>query len=97
MPKLINQTEFDYYAFRLYDFWDEKHCREDKFWQAHKIYRPFLVCHIPGYVYKWLEAPQYCGRFPCNITELKGALSPLRVKYFGWANPQDIEKSTKGI
>ncbi|WP_348980772.1 glycosyltransferase [Thermincola potens] len=95
MPKLINQTEFDYYAFRLYDFWDEEHYREDKFWQAHKVYRPFLVRYIPGFVYKWLETPQHCGRFPCNITELKGALSPLRVKHFGWANPQDREKKYK--
>lgn len=92
IPRLINQNEIDLICFRLYDFWDENHYREDDFWQAHKIYRPFLVRYIPDFTYKWRETPQHCGRFPCNITELKTAGSPLRVKHLGWANPRDREE-----
>jgi len=91
MPSLLNQTEFDVISFRLYDFWDENHYREDPYWQAHFIYRPFLLRYIPTFRYRWQETPQHCGRLPSNVTELNGATSPLRIKHFGWANPKDRE------
>lgn len=38
---------------------------------------------------QWRETPQHCGRFPRNITQLKGAASDLRVKHLGWMKPAD--------
>ena len=91
IKSILNQTEYDIISFRLYDFWDENHYREDQFWCAHKFYRPFLLRYIPTFNYIWKETPVHCGRLPSNITELKGATSPLRVKHFGWADPKDRE------
>lgn len=92
IPGMLNQADYDLFSFRLYDFWDDRHYREDHYWQAHLVYRPFLVRYVPAFRYIWKETPQHCGRFPCNITDLKGANSPFRVKHFGWANPRDREQ-----
>jgi hypothetical protein len=89
ISNLINQAEYDWIAFRLYDFWDENHYREDTNWQAHNFYRPFLVRYFPEFTYKWQETAQHCGRFPCNIGELPGIVSSVRLKHFGWANQTD--------
>lgn len=88
---LINQPFYDYYSFRLYDFWDPTHYREDPYWQAHKTYRVFLVRYQPRFKYTWQETPLHCGRLPNNVTALPGARSELRVKHFGWATPADRE------
>lgn len=92
IKKLINQGEYDSIAFRLYDFWNDTQYREDEFWCAHKFYRPFLVRYLPGFLYKWKETPQHCGRLPCNISELATAASSVRVKHFGWLRAEDRVK-----
>ncbi|NLT95451.1 MAG: glycosyltransferase [Clostridia bacterium] len=89
IPLLINQPYYDYFAFRLYDFWSPTHYREDKYWEAHKYYRPFLIRYQPRFPYKWKESPLHCGRFPANITDLPGAVSQLRVKHLGWSTAED--------
>ena len=89
VTNLINQTETDLYCFRLYDFWDEEHYREDQFWQAHIYYRPFLIRCLPGFPYRWRETPQHCGRLPENILDLPYTNSSLRVKHLGWAREED--------
>jgi Predicted glycosyltransferases len=86
---LTNSLDTDYFSFRLYDLWSESHYREDLLWQAHKWYRPFIVRNIPDFQAEWQETPQHCGRFPKNITDLRGKASPLRVKHLGWLRPQD--------
>jgi len=89
LRSLAKRQGIYYYAFRLYDMWDEGYYREDDFWNAHKYYRPFMVRYVPGFNYKWKETPQHCGRFPFNITELKGETSQLRIKHLGWMKPED--------
>ncbi|SHJ76616.1 glycosyltransferase [Paramaledivibacter caminithermalis] len=83
---LINQSEFDYYGFRLYDMWNESHYREDTYWTAHKYYRMFLIRYQPNFDYIWNETPQHCGRFPKNINKLNGCQCNLRLKHYGWSN-----------
>lgn len=95
LRKLVQQEEYDYFAFRLYDFWDEEHYREDLYWQAHKRYWPLLIRYRPDFPYEWRETPQHCGRIPWNIIFLPGALSDLRIKHYGWANPRDRELKYK--
>jgi len=91
--KLINKQNYDLYCFRLYDMWNETHYREDKYWHAHNIYRPFLMRYQPDFNYVWHETPQHCGRFPVNIFSFPQAASEYRVKHFGWATPEDrVEK-----
>ena len=87
--QLLNQAGLDLYSFRLYDFWDEEHYREDQYWQAHLFYRPFLLRYQPAFPYKWLDTPVHCGRFPGNIFQLPNSLSATRIKHFGWARTED--------
>ncbi len=89
LRSLIEQAEYDYFAFRLYDFWDEEYYREDSYWQAHKTYRPLLIRYQPEFPYVWKETPLHCGRIPWNVTWLRGAVSELRVKHYGWATERD--------
>ncbi|MFZ5595901.1 MAG: glycosyltransferase family 2 protein [Bacillota bacterium] len=89
IPLLASNPEVEAYYFRLYDMWSETHYREDRFWQAHLLYRPFMVRHIPGFTCLWRETPQHCGRFPANITDLKGEKSQLRIRHLGWMRPED--------
>ncbi|MEB3102353.1 glycosyltransferase [Ferviditalea candida] len=86
---LINQQKFDTICFRLYDFWDDEHYREDEFWRAHMSYRPFLIRYQPHFKYQWNESAQHCGRFPQNVLELPSAKSQLRLKHLGWSRKED--------
>lgn len=86
---LLNDTETFTYLFRLFDFWSEDHYREDVYWNAHSVYRPFLLKYVEGFSYVWKQTPQHCGRFPENIYSLANKTSNLRVKHFGWAREQD--------
>lgn len=86
---LIKNQDYDLYCFRLYDMWNETHYREDKYWNAHSIYRPFLMRYQPDFNYKWNEIPQHCGRFPVNTFSLPSVEIVFRVKHFGWATQED--------
>lgn len=93
VQQLLEQDSIDVFSFRLYDFWNPTHYREDKYWKAHLTYRPFLVRYREDINYKWRNIPQHCGRYPENIFQLPNSLNALRVKHLGWMNPQDrLEK-----
>mgnify|MGYP003414643337 CR=1 FL=1 len=86
---LLAKSKVDVYYFRLYDFWDQDHYREDRFWMAHLYYRPYLVRYKKNVKYEWEEVPQHCGRFPKTIFQFTMATSPLRLKHYGWATEED--------
>ena len=44
---ITNQQMYDAVYFRLYDMWNNSHYRDDKYWYAHRTYRPFLVRFKP--------------------------------------------------
>ncbi|WP_239004724.1 glycosyltransferase family 2 protein [Paenibacillus tepidiphilus] len=85
---LLREESCDLFCFRLYDFWDDEHYREDVFWQAHQSYRPFLIRYREDFGYTWNNLPQHCGRLPENIFELPHQLSNLRIKHLGWSRPE---------
>ncbi|MCR8868936.1 glycosyltransferase [Peribacillus frigoritolerans] len=87
--QLISDQEVDVYCFRLYDFWNETHYREDEHWCAHQYYRPFLVRYREGFECKWNDRPQHCGRFAENVFELPHKLSDIRLKHLGWVKKED--------
>lgn len=89
VESLINNCEIDLYSFRLYDMWNQTHYREDQYWNAHSIYRPFLMRYQPHCDYVWNEMPQHCGRFPINALMFPKTTSEFRVKHFGWATKTD--------
>ncbi|MBQ4870385.1 glycosyltransferase family 2 protein [Priestia megaterium] len=82
---LLTQGDYDLYSFRLYDFWNDTHYRQDDYWRSHFYYRPFLVRYRDDFSYTWKETPQHCGRFPNNIFQLPNSISNLRVKHYGWS------------
>lgn len=86
---LIDDPNYDFYAFRLFDLWTETHYRDDRHWSAHNTYRPFLMRYQPGFNYRWNEIPQHCGRFPMNTFAFPMAKSEYRVKHLGWATAND--------
>lgn len=93
--KLINDKDYDLCCFRLYDMWNETHYREDEYWNAHSIYRPFLMRYQPDFNYKWNETAQHCGRFPVNTFSLPSVDSDFRIKHFGWAIEKDRAEKKK--
>ena len=88
----MKNTEVDGYMFRLYDFWDEEHYREDSLWNAHNVYRLFMIRYQENYNYLFRETPQHCGRMPYNCNNLAYELSNLRLKHYGWSRLQDREE-----
>ncbi|WP_148449219.1 glycosyltransferase family 2 protein, partial [Paenibacillus ihuae] len=85
---LLREDNCDLFCFRLYDFWDDHHYREDMYWRSHQSYRPFLLRYREDFPYVWNDSPQHCGRLPENIFELPHQLSNLRLKHLGWSRPE---------
>jgi len=86
---LINVTDCDLYAFRLYDFWDEQHYREDSIWRAHAIYRPFLLRYKKDFPFEFKKTTLHSFRMPVNVFELPHRCSKYRLKHYGWAREED--------
>ncbi len=89
LPNLLSQYEYDVFFFRLYDFWNMTHYREDQYWYAHQTYRPFLLRYNKDFNYIWPNLAQHCGRMPQNVGCLKVGYSHLRLKHYGWAKYDD--------
>jgi hypothetical protein len=86
---LVDQNSHDAIAFRLYDFWDARHYRDDPLWRAHRSFRPFLVRNLPTLGDAFHERAQHCGRWPQTVEQLRTATSDLRLKHLGWARAAD--------
>lgn len=89
LKELAKVQGVDHYSFRLYDMWNNNSYREDTYWRAHTVYRPFMVRYVPEFNWIWRETPQHCGRLPQNIFALPGELSHLRLKHLGWMKEED--------
>lgn len=91
--RLAMDDKADVFCFRLYDFWDEKHYREDTYWCAHRYYRPLMVRYKKDIAYQWKETPQHCSRIPINYYAMNSIKSEIRLKHLGWIKPYDrVEK-----
>lgn len=92
---LMHNIDVDAYTFRLYDFWNDTHYRDDKLWYAHSTYRPFMIRYQRGLTYIFKETAQHCGRMPQNILDLPYKKSDLRLKHLGWSKKEDREEKYK--
>lgn len=87
---ILDPRHGDVFYFRLFDFWNENHYRDDEHWRAHMTFSPFLIRYRPDISYCWeRETPQHCGRVPSTVRKLLGNLNPLRLKHYGWAKEKD--------
>lgn len=89
---LVDQDHADLVTFRLYDFWDERHFREDGLWCAHTGHKAHLVRPVPGISHAWVETDQHCGHFPTGINDLAVIHSDIRLKHYGWARPEERQR-----
>lgn len=83
------QTDADVISFRLYDFWNETHYREDALWNAHSTYKAFMLRYHPDFLYQFTQTSQHCGRMPSNIYQQPNAISQYRIKHLGWSKEED--------
>ncbi|WP_379157862.1 glycosyltransferase family 2 protein [Paenibacillus sp. sgz5001063] len=88
IDSLLREDSCDLFCFRPYDFWDDQHYREDKYWRSHLSYRPFLLRYRKDFSYAWNDLPQQCDRLPENVFELPHLLSNLRLKHLGWSRAE---------
>jgi glycosyltransferase involved in cell wall biosynthesis len=89
LRSLVDQDSHDAVAFRLFDFWDQDHYRDDALWSAHRTFRPFLVRVLPTLTDDFQRSAQHCGRWPLAASLLRTALSDVRLKHLGWSRPDD--------
>lgn len=89
LEEITTQQDYNTIYLRLYDMWNDSHYRDDRFWNAHQMYRPFLVRYIPGQSWSWKETPQHCGRLPLEVLQYSYWCHPLRVKHYGWSRLED--------
>ncbi|WP_258112315.1 glycosyltransferase [Alicyclobacillus sp. SP_1] len=87
---LINQTQWDWYAFRFYHFWhSQTHYRIDKLW-APTQYGPRLFRYMRGAVYRWNDQALHGGSLPNNlVSDFPGRTSDLRIKHYGYAGSSE--------
>jgi hypothetical protein len=91
---MINQTTYDWYAFRFYHFWHSMtHYRVDKLW-APVSYGPRLIRYIPGAHYSWHHKRLHGGSVPPNIYyDYPGMNSDIRIKHYGYAaDPEETRR-----
>ena len=89
LKTLLTIDNVDVYNFKLYDMWSETEYREDLYWSAHKVYRPFMVRFQPKFRYRFKRTNQHCGRLPKNIRWLINANVDVKIKHFGWSREED--------
>ena len=88
IPRLLGNPGGRVVLFKLFDFWNETHYRDDAQWTAHQRGWPLMIRYTPDFNYAWRETSLHCGRFPANVLELPHVWTDLRVKHFGWARPE---------
>lgn len=87
---LLNQHDFHSLAFRVFDFWaDPFSYRIDGGWNPWQKSLTFMVRYSPGLDFKWLPREVHCGRFPQAYENRIAYYSDIRVKHYGWLNPED--------
>lgn len=92
LRELVDQDRYDAIAFRLFDFWDQDHYRDDALWRAHRTFRPFLVRNLPSLGDAFATTAQHCGRWPLDVAGLRSACSDVRLKHLGWARADDRQR-----
>ena len=78
---------YDGMAFRLFDMWDDKHYRFDKWWTGHLRPWCFAIRYDKKRSYEWSDKKLHCGRFPQNASlKCRDTLTP--VKHMGWSREE---------
>ena len=98
-PRPYTETwDLNTWSFILYDLWDsESTYRQDGYWQAHRVPRPWLFRPglVPlGWRPEWPARGIHCGHCPQNWTALTGYAESLRYLHLAYVKPEDrVRKS----
>lgn len=89
---LLQTTQVNTWCFTLYDLWSETEYREDNFWRAHQIARPWLFApkRVPqGWVAQWPDAQVHTGHCPANWPMLAGVAPPsVHWRHYAYSSPE---------
>jgi hypothetical protein len=67
--------------------------RVDGYWSPEKGgYGCRMYKYVEGYNYKWTSQSTACGAMPMNVLEQKGINSNIKIKHFGYADPESIKR-----
>jgi glycosyltransferase involved in cell wall biosynthesis len=88
LKPMLKATGADVIGFRLYDMWSGTEYREDEHWQAHTVFRPFLVRN-KGIDPTFPDMALHCGRFPASVGALATQVSSIKIQHWGWATEAD--------
>lgn len=88
---LVGQTEYEAIEFRLFDLWmGESHYRADGAWNPWRRFVRLLVRYDSTRKVSWPGLPIHTGRWPLQYRSgLPAYQSDVRVKHFGWADPEE--------
>jgi glycosyltransferase involved in cell wall biosynthesis len=87
--------QVDSIGFRLFDFWNKTHYREDALWNAHLHYFPMAIRYKKDINYIWSNKTLHCGRFPINSAK-KMIPTEIPIKHMGWSTELDrLKKYTR--
>lgn len=89
LDEMLSDPNVDIYNFRYFDMWNESQYREDKYWNSHFRYKPFLIRYQPHFKYSFLKLNHHCGRLPKDLHLLPNKNSDLRIKHMGWSREVD--------
>ncbi len=90
LPWLIDQSDYDAVAFRIFDFWNSaEHVRIDGAWNPWNRFSALLSRYDSTLDPAWLAQPIHCGRFPVSYHDRVTFYSPWRVRHYGWARAED--------
>lgn len=92
--KHYNAYAIDSIGFKLFDMWDNKHYRDDKYWTAHYRYWPMVIKYYKGFNYEWANKTLHCGRFPLNSCK-KMLPTSIPIKHMGWSTESLRRKKYK--
>ncbi|MBP1760879.1 MAG: hypothetical protein H6Q64_421 [Firmicutes bacterium] len=87
---LLDQNDFYGISFRVFDFWqDPASYRIDGGWNPWRKSLLFMVRYNPHLDSQWMQREVHCGRFPQAYENRIAYYSDIRVKHYGWLNPED--------
>lgn len=89
---LILNNDVDTYCFRSYDMWNKDEYRDDNLWNTHTRYTPFLIRYHNNYKYRFANAKYNGERVPSNALNLNLCNSEIKLKHYGWMDPNDRKK-----
>jgi len=95
IEQMMNQKDYFWFTFLMCHFWQSmEHYRVDGQWSARTLTEGRLFKHI-GNKYWFPDKMWHCPNIPPQITSLPGIQHTIRIKHYGYAKKEDLDKKLK--